>query len=682
MWLRLLLLLIYFLVLFILARILETVAWGGTSNLSRRLLDPMTMSVLKLKALLEQRGISYEGAVEKQELSELVSSTGAVTGEELAESTLEETSEVTNFTSGSHFYEQVEDAKDSVWLVQVMYGKSQLSDKSWIAIRKKISKFGVHVGMFDCSLDLHFCHMRQWSSTHLLLGLPQNFETKAKVSLFTYSGSYKVHKVYNWVKSTVNKKVHPIRELETYKRDWLSYSPSTNWNSEVRVVMFTKYPSVPLFYSALSVKFPGRVKFGMVDVSTVKGKHIMKRNGYSSAPIYLIITAENIYNFGSKPADYITFRSMETFLKLLYPSLNDIFITTLVICNVLSWFEICIIQGSLIRRFIKFVWCIIKYNVILFLTWILLLAVFQLPIMEPLTNYGLKLLRLFGGIYFRLHIPTRFILLRNKCISIRIFISCVHFGCGYEGQVEETNPETNEWNFAQFQTLAHVFYPSYALPSYLRRGQNDIEGHLGIGLGNVSFNTSASKEYIKYLPTWKYHCVITQDVDVPRNEQFEDTKDGTDEASCSVVNTEVAAGNKPNTKNDAVTPSRNSNRMPLEFATGEDQANNSQESDSEPSRTSNSEPENCVTMDNKQKLDNNETYRSENHGAPEGFLECNQCVICLDNYRNGVVILGLPCGHCFHKSCVVLWLVRGNHYCPVCRWPSNRPKSEIHLHSE
>lgn len=76
MWLRVLLLLIYFLVLFILARILETVAWGGTCNLSRRLLDPMAMSVLKLKALLEQRGISYEGAVEKQELSELVSSTG------------------------------------------------------------------------------------------------------------------------------------------------------------------------------------------------------------------------------------------------------------------------------------------------------------------------------------------------------------------------------------------------------------------------------------------------------------------------------------------------------------------------------------------------------------------------------------------------------------------------------
>lgn len=77
-----------------------------------------------------------------------------MTGEELAESTLEETSEVTNFTSGSHFYEQVEDAKDSVWLVQVMFGKSHLSDKSWIAIRKKISKFGVNVGMFDCSLDL------------------------------------------------------------------------------------------------------------------------------------------------------------------------------------------------------------------------------------------------------------------------------------------------------------------------------------------------------------------------------------------------------------------------------------------------------------------------------------------------------------------------------------------------
>ena len=62
----------------------------------------------------------------------------------------------TNFTSGAHFYEQVEDAKDSVWLVQVIVDHerpSPLSETTWKSIRKKVTKFGVHTGVLDCELD-------------------------------------------------------------------------------------------------------------------------------------------------------------------------------------------------------------------------------------------------------------------------------------------------------------------------------------------------------------------------------------------------------------------------------------------------------------------------------------------------------------------------------------------------
>lgn len=76
MFLKLILFLAYIVILFILARLIETIAWIELGNLSRRLLDPMTMSVIKLKALLDQRGINYEGAIEKQELAELVESSG------------------------------------------------------------------------------------------------------------------------------------------------------------------------------------------------------------------------------------------------------------------------------------------------------------------------------------------------------------------------------------------------------------------------------------------------------------------------------------------------------------------------------------------------------------------------------------------------------------------------------
>lgn len=77
MWLKLCLLLIYIVVLFILARMLEAISWYETGSLSKRLLDPMTLSVMKLKALLEQRGVGFEGVVlEKSDLTELVEGSG------------------------------------------------------------------------------------------------------------------------------------------------------------------------------------------------------------------------------------------------------------------------------------------------------------------------------------------------------------------------------------------------------------------------------------------------------------------------------------------------------------------------------------------------------------------------------------------------------------------------------
>ena len=62
----------------------------------------------------------------------------------------------TNFTCGTHFYEEVEDLKDSVWVVQVVrshHHQPFISHRDWKAFVKKVSRFGVQTGIFDCSLD-------------------------------------------------------------------------------------------------------------------------------------------------------------------------------------------------------------------------------------------------------------------------------------------------------------------------------------------------------------------------------------------------------------------------------------------------------------------------------------------------------------------------------------------------
>ena len=76
MWWKLLLLTLYLAVLFLLSRLLEAVAWYDDGYLASRLLDPVSLSVKKLKMLLDQRGISYAGVVEKRELTDLMDTSG------------------------------------------------------------------------------------------------------------------------------------------------------------------------------------------------------------------------------------------------------------------------------------------------------------------------------------------------------------------------------------------------------------------------------------------------------------------------------------------------------------------------------------------------------------------------------------------------------------------------------
>lgn len=49
------------------------------------------------------------------------------------------------------------------------------------------------------------------------------------------------------------------------------------------------------------------------------------------------------------------------------------------------------------------------------------------------------------------------------------------------------------------------------------------------------------------------------------------------------------------------------------------------------------------------------------------WIASNECAICLDKYKETVDVCGLPCGHHFHESCIMSWLERDNHHCPICR---------------
>ena len=56
-----------------------------------------------------------------------------------------------------------------------------------------------------------------------------------------------------------------------------------------------------------------------------------------------------------------------------------------------------------------------------------------------------------------------------------------------------------------------------------------------------------------------------------------------------------------------------------------------------------------------------EQFEAERHWAND------TCPVCLDEFEGGENLNELPCGHCFHMSCVQPWLLNRSSECPICK---------------
>lgn len=690
------LLLIYLAVLFILARLLEVVAWYEQGQISRQLLDPMTLSVLRLKALLEQRGVSYNNMVEKKELVDLVEATGNVTSSEIEATTvdMEEDVQITNYTSDIDFYEQVEDAKDSMWLVEIMTDTGGiLSDTSWHMIKQKVGKFGVRFGRYNCQKNARLCTRKGWFSSRLVLALPENYRTKANVAIYTYPGPIRITSLFDWIKSNVNGQLKTIDDSKELEENWLNFDSSLN--PDVRVLFISTLSSVPLFLSALSVKFPGRVKLGTVKTDTVKGKEIMKKLDIKSTPSYVIITRDRKYVYGQKRSETMTFRALEMFLKSVYPSMNDIFVVSLVFTNIASVFEFSLTTGSLMRRSIKLILCMFQYNLMLFLFWILVLTLLQTPFFIKICYLILRCLRYFTlaplfsfvrkDILFYSYHKT-LALTTLVCMSVFIVLCKSKYR---QSEDESADDEESEWwNFTNLRTLNYyngwemmrlrpfdqIFNPTFGGPSIM----DDYE----------PVHSVNSTDYIKWLPVWMYREY---------------------ECSCNLVK-ESFDKVKPvvNETNDASTVCKECKELTPIVLDAEPhgscmcgckgQFEETGVEDNQkyiPPKTSSvilegpglglsyDQPWDGSTKTNV-KLKKVENF-NRCFIRPSMYRQSLQCVICLDSFSQQALVRGLPCKHVFHDQCILAWLYRDNHFCPVCRWPSFQSKEQDYvndLHSE
>ncbi|XP_061835562.1 E3 ubiquitin-protein ligase RNF103 isoform X2 [Nerophis lumbriciformis] len=633
MWLKLFFLLLYLVLLFMLARIFEAVVWYETGVFATQLVDPVSLSYKKLKTILECRGLSYTGLAEKKDVSQLVEKSGELTHGELYSAIKKEKEQTeagdissTHFSGEMHFYELVEDTKDGIWLVQVIAQDREalLGKSSWGKMVQKVSQFGIRTGTFNCSHDHRSCIRRGWQRSTLIMSVPQTSASKGKVMLKEYNGRrIETEHIFRWMTSHMSHRIKTLRDTDKLLEEW-----RPDPLHPLKMFLFAPLPQPPVFFSSLSVKFTGRIEFIFVDVSRWDNQSSLLEVGVTQSVAYILKMPEGIYHYGNS-GEFLSVEAMDTFLRSVQPEVNDLFVLSLVVINLLAWMDLFITQGATVKRFVVLIRTLGTYNSILLLSWLPIMALVQLSYLQSLYGYSLKLLRYADTTTLASLLRTDWTFYSSHPALFLSTYLAHGLLVDYFEKKRRCGNRSQEDSSTNLEWLASLWewYTSYLLHpiASLQQAPSDWEDDPNFLLERLAFpdlwlRPLVSMDYIKALPTWKFGCGAADPPDGEPNDNAAQSSEHQD----SDVTSECDCGNT----DDGV-------------------------------------------------LDK----RSDWSGWPCNMLQCSECVVCLETFVREELLMGLPCGHAFHQHCIVVWLAAGRHCCPVCRWPSCKKKEQPLVHS-
>ncbi|XP_030001705.1 E3 ubiquitin-protein ligase RNF103 [Sphaeramia orbicularis] len=677
MWLKLFFLLLYFIVLFMLARIFEAVVWYETGIFATQLVDPVTLSYKKLKTILECRGLGYSGLAEKKDVSELVEKSGELTQGELYSAIKKEKEQTeagdastTHFSGEMHFYELVEDTKDGIWLVQVIAQDREalLSQSSWGKMVQKVSQFGIRTGTFNCSNDYRSCIRRGWQHSTLIMSVPQTSASKGKVMLKEYNGRrIETEHIFRWMTSHVAHRIKTLRQSDQLAEEWRS-----DPEHPVKMFLFARLSQPPAFFSSLSVKFTGRIEFIFVDIRNWDNHSTLSEIGVTQSPAYILKMPEGTYRYGNSTGEFLSLAAMDMFLRSVQPEVNDLFVLSLVLINLLAWMDLFITQGATVKRFVVLIRTLGTYNSILLVSWLPVLALLQLPYLDSLYGYSLKLLRYADTTklaslvradwtFYSSH-PALFL---STYLAHGLLVDYFEKKrrCGVRSQEDST---TNlEWLASLWDWYTSYLLHPIASLQQVPSDHSDWEDDPNFLFERLAFpdlwlHPLVNVDYMKALPTWRFRAVGQHRGEASAGSTDEETDGSNSDTEC---------------RSDSPHCSQKHARCLSHFSCSQDSSSMDPSSSSEFQKRSPSP----------------QWVQEDDHHTPEGasshqhcdwsvwpcnILQCSECVVCLENFVADELLMGLPCGHAFHQQCIVVWLAAGRHCCPVCRWPSYKKKQQ------
>ncbi|XP_069833334.1 E3 ubiquitin-protein ligase RNF103 isoform X2 [Dendropsophus ebraccatus] len=508
---------------------------------------------------------------------------------------------------------------------------------------KKVTKFGIRTGTFNCSSDPRYCKKRGWVRSTLIMSVPQTNTSKGKVMLKEYSGrKIETEHIFKWITAHAASRIKTIYNSEHLKEEW-----DRSDQYKVKLFLFANLDQPPAFFSALSVKFTGRVEFIFVNVANWDNTSYTAEIGISRTPSYVLKTPEGIYKYGNNTGEYVSLRAMDSFLRTLQPEVNDLFVLSLVLVNLMAWMDLFITQGATIKRFVVLISTLGTYNSLLIISWLPVLGFLQLPYLDSFYEYSLKLLRYSNTttlaswvradwMFYSSH-PALFL---GTYLGHGLLIDYFEKKRRSNNNTDEANANNLEWLSSLWDWYtSYLFHPIASFHHFPNNSDWDEDPELfleRLAFPDLWLHPLIPTDYIKNLPTWHFHCHSHRaEEDFSESSQESDSDSESERCRC--------------------TRSRPFNRPDLE-----------------------STDQTCLCEEAKggRKVGSSTKDNLEPDWStwPDNMLHCTECVVCLENFEHGSLLMGLPCGHVFHQNCIVMWLAGGRHCCPVCRWASYKKK--------
>lgn len=535
---------------------------------------------------------------------------------------ISETAVDIKFLGYEDYIEKVEDTKASVWVVEVFpITKSSLkmNSDSWSVLSAKFKNNGIKTGSYFCHKDIRLCLIHRITSPTLLLSMPKGSQPKGNIAFHSFGiNKNNTNTLEDVAFKWVQAKLFP-RIKTVHSMSELTEPPVSRLKLKDKIK-----PSINFIYES-NGQTPPLLLTALSVRFTGRIKFFMLKSNLDNSNGERIIAMNKFskYSYGDHKGENFTYSCMELFLKTLHPEVNDIFIASIILLNMACWLEVSLQKGGPLRRLLFYAWGFMTSNILLFSVWVPLIQIIYMPQVQPIVEIFLKNLQK--------------MMFTNVAAVIR-------------------------QDFLQLSKHLHIVFAGFVcygiFLGYLHfklRSEESDNSFLAIFEHDIEDIRTIFRSFLEYItPTLRIYRFEARIERILQHLSTSDLWLPTD--SCTEYIKHL-----PNWKHCT-----KQYEKPVDVI-----------SDSEFF----SESEYSEECSDQSSLDDGCGKKCPSVAIPSHIFPVHDCVICLEKYKCKQTLLGLPCGHSFHKNCVVGWLVSDSaqNRCPVCRWPCNVRKGKLEL---